>query len=54
VQDVAVLMRLSDAARRPSTPAPEIGEHTRQILAELGYATAEVDELFSEDVVRGV
>jgi len=52
-QDVAVLVRLSDAAQRPSRPAPEMGEHTREILAELGFTSAEVDGLFSEGVVRG-
>jgi crotonobetainyl-CoA:carnitine CoA-transferase CaiB-like acyl-CoA transferase len=52
-QDVAVLVRLSDAGQRPSRPAPEIGEHTREILAELGYTTTEVEELFGEGVVRG-
>jgi crotonobetainyl-CoA:carnitine CoA-transferase CaiB-like acyl-CoA transferase len=32
-------------------PAPRIGEHSRQILAELGLATAEVDALMAAGVV---
>jgi crotonobetainyl-CoA:carnitine CoA-transferase CaiB-like acyl-CoA transferase len=53
VVDVAVMVRLSEAKERPSRPAPEIGQHTREVLGELGYADGEVDELFSEGVVRG-
>jgi crotonobetainyl-CoA:carnitine CoA-transferase CaiB-like acyl-CoA transferase len=52
-QDVAVMVRLSEAAERPSRPAPEIGQHTREVLAELGYPGDEIDELFTEGVVRG-
>ncbi|HZQ56851.1 MAG TPA: CoA transferase [Acidimicrobiales bacterium] len=52
-QDVAVMVRLSDAKERPGRPAPELGQHTREVLGELGYGGAEVEELFSEGVVRG-
>lgn len=51
-QDVAVMVRLSAATQRPSRPAPEIGQHTREVLAELGYPGADVDALVSEGVVR--
>jgi crotonobetainyl-CoA:carnitine CoA-transferase CaiB-like acyl-CoA transferase len=51
-QDVAVMVRLSEAAERPSRPAPEIGQHTREILGELGYPAGQVEELLSEGVVR--
>jgi crotonobetainyl-CoA:carnitine CoA-transferase CaiB-like acyl-CoA transferase len=37
---------------RPPSPAPGIGEHGRQILAELGYADAEVEQLGQGKVVR--
>jgi crotonobetainyl-CoA:carnitine CoA-transferase CaiB-like acyl-CoA transferase len=36
----------ADAQRRP--PAPKLGEHTRQVLAELGYAEADIEGMFSE------
>ncbi|HVM67506.1 MAG TPA: CoA transferase [Acidimicrobiales bacterium] len=52
-QDVAVLVRLSAAGERPGRPAPEIGQHTREILGDLGYPEDDIDALFSEGVVRG-
>jgi crotonobetainyl-CoA:carnitine CoA-transferase CaiB-like acyl-CoA transferase len=33
-------------------PAPALGEHTAEVLAEAGYAEAEVAELSAADVVR--
>jgi crotonobetainyl-CoA:carnitine CoA-transferase CaiB-like acyl-CoA transferase len=33
--------------------APRLGEHTRQVLAEHGYAAAEIDALFDRKVVAG-
>jgi crotonobetainyl-CoA:carnitine CoA-transferase CaiB-like acyl-CoA transferase len=32
--------------------APTLGEHTREVLAELGYAEAEVDRLLAAGVLR--
>ena len=34
-------------ARRQSAPAPTLGGHTRNILSELGYSTAEIDALIT-------
>ena len=31
--------------------APELGEHTREILAELGYASEHIDEMFATGAV---
>jgi crotonobetainyl-CoA:carnitine CoA-transferase CaiB-like acyl-CoA transferase len=33
--------------------APTLGEHTRDVLAEHGYAAAEIDDLFARGVVGG-
>jgi crotonobetainyl-CoA:carnitine CoA-transferase CaiB-like acyl-CoA transferase len=38
-------IELSETPARSPTPAPELGEHTRQILLEAGCALAEVDAL---------
>lgn len=35
----------ADATERP--PAPEVGQHTREILAELGYSDGEVEAMFA-------
>jgi crotonobetainyl-CoA:carnitine CoA-transferase CaiB-like acyl-CoA transferase len=33
--------------------APRFGEHTREVLAEIGYDQGEVDRLFADGVVKG-
>ena len=35
----------------PLTHAPHLGEHTREILAELGYETGDVEKLTASGVV---
>jgi crotonobetainyl-CoA:carnitine CoA-transferase CaiB-like acyl-CoA transferase len=37
---------------RAPSPAPRIGEHTVEILAELGYGRAEIEAMASDKVVR--
>jgi crotonobetainyl-CoA:carnitine CoA-transferase CaiB-like acyl-CoA transferase len=34
-------------------PAPRLGEHSREILAEIGMAAAEIDALCARGVVAG-
>ncbi len=43
-------MRFADAEVCPRGPAPAIGEHSRAILAEFGYAETAIDELFKTGV----
>jgi crotonobetainyl-CoA:carnitine CoA-transferase CaiB-like acyl-CoA transferase len=38
-------IKLSDADAGPKRGAPLYGEHTRAVLAELGYGEAEIDAL---------
>ncbi len=43
---------LSDVKKVPHRQAPDIGQHSREILASIGIDDAEIDVLLVEDVVR--
>jgi crotonobetainyl-CoA:carnitine CoA-transferase CaiB-like acyl-CoA transferase len=51
-RDVALMVRLSGAERRPGRPAPEIGQHTQEVLGELGYSDEETEKLRQDGAVR--
>ncbi|HWA17367.1 MAG TPA: CoA transferase [Devosia sp.] len=40
-------------ARLPARPAPRLGQHTDEILSEVGFSTAEIGGLYDRGVVRG-
>lgn len=40
-----------DLPRRPSRCAPTVGEHSRDVLCDLGYDEAEVDQLVTDGVI---
>ena len=42
--------QLNGEACRLGGPAPLLGEHTREVLAELGYCAAEVEKLHADGV----
>jgi crotonobetainyl-CoA:carnitine CoA-transferase CaiB-like acyl-CoA transferase len=44
-REIGVPVRLSETPGRNAAPAPLLGQHTRQILAELGYSDTWVAEL---------
>jgi len=46
------MLRFSNAAERPGRPAPELGQHTREILAEFSYSSVEIEKLFETNVIR--
>jgi crotonobetainyl-CoA:carnitine CoA-transferase CaiB-like acyl-CoA transferase len=52
VRELHVLVRVSDAEQVPHRLAPELGEHTDQILAECGYTPAEIAALRADSAVR--
>ena len=43
---------LSEHHRSAPADAPRIGEHTREVLADLGYDPARIDRLLAQDIVR--
>jgi crotonobetainyl-CoA:carnitine CoA-transferase CaiB-like acyl-CoA transferase len=51
VTEIAPLGQLSGPGWTPS-PAPHQGEQSRAVLAELGYAPAEIDALVASGVVK--
>ena len=46
-----VPFHLSDFGSRPIRRPPRLGEHTREVLAELGYKPARIDALYAAGVV---
>ena len=44
--------RFAQSGTRGGLFAPGLGEHTVEILAEVGYAATEIDALIASDVVR--
>ncbi len=45
-------MRFKQADVRPRGPAPKLGQHTRNVLADLGLSEAEAQALFDQGVVQ--
>ncbi len=50
VRELALFNRLSRTPGHASGSAPRLGEHTRSILAEVGYSDAEIDALIASKV----
>jgi formyl-CoA transferase len=53
VRQIGSPMRLSETPVRRGAAGPRLGEDTDQILRELGYLPAAIDELHARSVVRG-
>ncbi|HLZ99656.1 MAG TPA: CoA transferase, partial [Steroidobacteraceae bacterium] len=53
ILQIGSLFTLSRAATCPSGETACKGQHTRPILAELGYADAEIDQLYADGIVVG-
>jgi crotonobetainyl-CoA:carnitine CoA-transferase CaiB-like acyl-CoA transferase len=51
VRQFGNLMTFSDTPGRQDRPTPMVGEHTREILGELGYDDAAMDDLGTRKVV---
>lgn len=52
VRGVGHPIKFSQLPRPAAKPAPELGEHSREILLEFGFTHPEIDSLISQGVVR--
>jgi len=52
VRQIGVPIKFSETPGEIRIPAPEIGEHTEEILGELGFAQEEIDRLRKMSVIR--
>ena len=44
----------SGGMRRNSLPAPRLGQHTRAVLAEIGYGAAEIEAMIASGAAHEV
>ena len=51
VKMVGIPFRITDHPGKIRTPAPGVGEHTREVLRELGYPSREIGKLAQEGIV---
>lgn len=51
MREVRFPVSVTGPAPQPDSPPPTIGEHTEAVLAELGYASADIDALRSDGVI---
>jgi crotonobetainyl-CoA:carnitine CoA-transferase CaiB-like acyl-CoA transferase len=53
VRQVDFPVRFSSGYRAPHRPAPELGEHTEEVLAELGYSADQIASLTESGAIAG-
>jgi len=51
VRQFGNLITFSDTPGKPGSPAPMLGQHTREILAELGYDGTAIDGFRARGIV---
>lgn len=51
IQVVGIPLKLSETPGEVGAPAPQLGEHTSEILQELGYDDAHIDRLRQAAVI---
>jgi len=51
LRDARPAPRFSKTPAAPGAPAPTVGQHTREILDEIGMAAADIDSLFARGIV---
>jgi crotonobetainyl-CoA:carnitine CoA-transferase CaiB-like acyl-CoA transferase len=51
VQTIGLPVKFSKTPGKVANPAPLFGQHTREVLAELGYSSEEIEKLIAERAV---
>ncbi|RMH85137.1 MAG: CoA transferase [Calditrichaeota bacterium] len=51
VKGIGLPLKFSATPPRPPRPAPPLGKHTLEILAELGYSSREIENLIEKEIV---
>src|SRR5690606_23210141 len=51
-REIGRLIRVDGSGNGPEAGAPDLGEHTADVLAEVGVDTAQLDELVTAGVAR--
>jgi crotonobetainyl-CoA:carnitine CoA-transferase CaiB-like acyl-CoA transferase len=54
VKALGVPIKFSETTGDMTRPAPLLGEHTREVLTELGYSSGEIAALVKEGAVSAV
>ena len=52
IQTFGIPLKLSDTPGSVRRPPPVLGEHTREVLQELGYSQADIEAFFERGVVK--
>ena len=52
VQTIGLPIKFRDTPGRVATPSPLFGQHTAEVLAELGYSEAEIEALGAAEAVH--
>jgi len=48
---IGLPVKFSETPGKVTRPSPLLGQHTREVLTELGYAAAEIDRLYAEGAI---
>ena len=51
VDQVRIPIRISDCPERKHTPSPTFGQHTEEVLKELGYGSDKIQELRVKKII---
>ena len=52
IRNVGIPVKFSETPGSIRRPPPRFGEHTEEVLGEFGYATADIDALRSQGIVK--